>query len=204
MNIFKKFFKQITLHLIIFISDPFGFLEFKFLKWETDKNLTTILSELILKKAEEVAKKEHIPVYYISTEELNLKFEKDNLACGTYYFLKSGGTRIGICKDDFFPRIEIDKNTYTLWSTFLHELGHHFSIIRKDDYTEESANQYIEEFFDLYLPPFFKWCLQISVHTFAHTPRIEYSREENYKYWKESREFLKSQKKLLSLYNEKA
>ena len=55
--------------------------------------------------------------------------------------------------------------------------------------SEAGANFYCEEFFDNYLPPFFKWIYQIDINIRTNK-KLKYSPLEAYTYWNEYQKFI--------------
>ena len=106
-----------------------------------------VFIDYIEEKARELANKENISLFSVSFSELN----KDEIL--------ENDKAVGIFK---YPnRIEITE--YGDVFTILHELGHYFLYKRNMTQSEAGANLFIEEFFNTYLPPFFKWIYQIEI-----------------------------------------
>lgn len=106
-----------------------------------------VFIDYIEEKARELANNENVGIFSVFFDELNKdeKIESDKA--------------VGIFR---YPnRIEISE--YGDVFTILHELGHYFLYKRGLPQSEAGANLFIEEFFDNYLPPFFKWIYQIEI-----------------------------------------
>ena len=162
-------FKLISLYAILF--PLFVILSFS----EYQKN---VFLNYIEEKVLELAKNEGIQIFSVPFDEMNKnEVDEDSKAVGkfiyykdkqvTTYYETTFPTRYGnLTKNDLprekvLPRIEISDqgDVYTI----LHELGHYFIYKRDQIQSEAGANMFIEEFFENYLPPFFKWIYQIEI-----------------------------------------
>lgn len=162
-----------------------------------------LLLDYIERKAMELSKNENIPIFFSSFEEMN-KHEtiEEEKAVGIFKYIKNEERRIQyeknvakfkqinytIPKTDVYPRIEISEKGDVF--TILHELGHYFIYKRGQEQSELGANQFIEEFFDNYLPPFFKWIYQIEIkirskNDFSFTDEEINKNYKDYLKWKE-------------------
>lgn len=152
----------------------FGLIKYEYL----NKSENPILLDYIKEKALELANSEGIPIYFISYDELNQnETNEDEKAVGRFLYFKnktakaqyeyilntlnSYKTPPKIDRKRDYPRIEISDRASIF--TILHELGHYFMYKNEVKQTEEGANAYIEEFFDKYLLPFFKWIYQVEL-----------------------------------------
>lgn len=163
-----------------------------------------LLLDYIERKAMELSKNENIPIFFSSFEEMN-KHEtiEEEKAVGIFKYIKNEERRIQyeknvakfkqinytIPKTDVYPRIEISEKGDVF--TILHELGHYFIYKRGQEQSELGANQFIEEFFDNYLPPFFKWIYQIEIkirskNDFSFTDEEINKNYKDYLKWKEN------------------
>ncbi len=143
-------------------------------KWFNEyKN--NVFIDYIEKKVDELAETENIKMFSVSFDELNKDVEDDEKkALGVFYYLESKkiityeslepwykiiNKEVPISK--VYPRIELTERSDVFIK--LHELGHYFIYKRDQVQSEPAANLFIEEFFDNYLPPFFKWIYQIEI-----------------------------------------
>jgi len=97
------------------------------------------------------------------------------------------------------PRIELTKENDNISEvdiilTLIHELGHYFIYKNGGEQSEEKADLYIEEFFDNYLPPFFKWVFQIIIGIRTQK-ELKFLNEESFQYWKDYTFFNSENKK---------
>ena len=182
-------------------------INYKYLHISKNKYLLDYIEE----KANELAKNEKIKIFNVSYDELN-KYEKieANKAVGVFSYLKNGlenhydslikeyeKNQI-ISPSKIFPRIEITEKGDIF--TILHELGHYFLYKRNETQSEKSANLFVEEFFDNYLPSFFKWLFQIDISVRVNKER-KFSKLECYNYlkeynnWKKNYESIKKKEK---------
>ena len=84
------------------------------------------------------------------------------------------------------PRIEISEKSDVF--ILLHELGHYFIYKREQEQSEALANLFIEEFFDNYLPPFFKWIYQNEIKNRCNMD-LNFTVDECKEHWKQYCEF---------------
>jgi hypothetical protein len=185
----------------------YNFLHFS--KKENEKFLNYIYS-----KIQKISKLEKIQIFYITPEELNENNSKPQKAgCFIFYngdynkcqerisYLKTHYSCLFLKDEErkfTFPRIEID-NTLDLESQIfvtIHELGHYFMYKNEEKQSELKADLYILDFFDTYLPPYFKWLFQILLNLYGKKDTInwkgdlEFTKYENFQYWKECQIFL--------------
>lgn len=161
-----------------------------------------VLFNIIEDKVDELAKNENIKIFSVPYEEMNsdVSVEKDK-AVGTFHYQKSKKIREEheelfqlmkkvkkLVRQDYLPRIEISEkgDVYTK----IHELGHYFLYKREQKQSEEGANMFIEEFFDKYLPPFFKWIYRIEIKI-RTKKELNFSSKENYLYYQEYKKYIK-------------
>jgi hypothetical protein len=187
-----KFFEFIECHLFAFKY------EFAWL----NLSIKNVLLDYIELQARQLAEKENIPIFNMSFEEMNIGETVENeKAVGKFIYYESKKVRKEheelfellkavkkVIKKDYIPRIEISEKG-DVW-TIIHELGHYFLYKRNQKQTEEDANKFIVEFFDEYLPPFFKWIYRISIHV-RSDKEYNFSVKENYKYYKDYKKFAK-------------
>lgn len=172
MKLFNKIRQKIKLYYIN--RDPL--IMYKYL--EISKN--TFLLEYVIKKAHELAEKEGVKIFNVSFDEMN-EDEKndDNKAVGRFISLSKNSNYLQVnnfkhqmIKSNFYkkdyidrvttyPRIELSEKADDM--VIIHELGHYFLYKRNLPQTEKDANRFIKEFFETYLPPFFKWIFQIDI-----------------------------------------
>lgn len=183
-----------------FCSNWLGW-EFKYLG-PSQKDETLIL--YIEKQVRNLAKIENVEIFDVSFDELNKEeTDKNEFAVAKFIYFKNKKTQIehekliadfeDRCK--FFlindsekiitkklrphPRIEISEEA-EIWS-LLHELGHYFMYKRDKEQSEKEADLYIEEFFDNYLPAFFKWIFQIEIKIYSKR-ELKFSEFEGFQY----------------------
>ena len=89
-------------------------------------------------------------------------------------------------RKEIYPRIEL--STGSSFGVLLHELGHYFMYKRNQTQSEDVADAYIEEFFDSYLPPFFKWIFQTWITVYAKK-ELKFTEEESFMFWKDYQNF---------------
>lgn len=195
-SIIKKWFTNIS----VTTNSGFNY-KIKYSFWKLNDPL---LLDFIERKAMELAKNENIPIFFSSFEEMN-KHEtiEEEKAVGIFKYIGNEERRIQyeknvakfkqinytIPKTDVYPRIEISEKGDVF--TILHELGHYFIYKRGQEQSELGANQFIEEFFDNYLPPFFKWIYQIEIkirskNDFSFTDEEINKNYKDYLKWKEN------------------
>lgn len=195
-SIIKKWFTNIS----VTTNSGFNY-KIKYSFWKLNDPL---LLDFIERKAMELAKNENIPIFFSSFEEMN-KHEtiEEEKAVGIFKYIGNEERRIQyeknvakfkqinytIPKTDVYPRIEISEKGDVF--TILHELGHYFIYKRGQEQSELGANQFIEEFFDNYLPPFFKWIYQIEIkirskNDFSFTDKEIQKNYKDYLKWKEN------------------
>jgi len=160
------------------------------------------LIDYIEEKVDKLSKNENIPIFSVSFDDINKDVINENeKAVGLFIYYKDNKKRaehesivkrlknykIPVC--DTIPRIEITKkgDVYTK----IHELGHYFLYKRNLPQSEASANMFIEEFFDNYLPPFFKWIYQIELKV-RTKKEYNFTDKEAYNYYKEYKNFIKN------------
>ncbi len=154
----------------------FGFIKFDFLDAKTDK-----LIEYINKKIKDLSVEENIEIKTLTFEELNKgKIAEDAIAGCFVYLPKDIGA---------FREIRVYDNA-DVW-TLLHELGHYFIYKRDGEQTEKNADMFTEEFFNNYLPPFFKWVFQINLNVRCDTKR-NFTSLECYYHLQEYKKFIKT------------
>jgi hypothetical protein len=88
------------------------------------------------------------------------------------------------------PRIELSEKADVF--TLLHEIGHYFIYKRDQEQTESAADAYCEEFFDNYLPEFFKWIFQIELQVYTKKSRQDFTTFECLKYYKQYKEWIEN------------
>lgn len=175
-------------------------------KWFNEyKNRVFI--DYIEKKVIELAETENIKMFSVSYDELNKNVENENdKAVGVFFYFESKkvityeslepwykilNKEVPISK--VLPRIELSERADVF--TMLHELGHYFIYKRDKVQSEPAANLFIEEFFDNYLPPFFKWIYQIEVKIRGNM-ELNFTVEECKEYWKQYCEFKENYEKI--------
>jgi hypothetical protein len=168
-------------------------------KWFNEyKN--NVFIDYIEKKVDELAETENIKMFSVSFDELNKDVEDDEKkALGVFYYLESKkiityeslepwykiiNKEVPISK--VYPRIELTERSDVFIK--LHELGHYFIYKRDQVQSEPAANLFIEEFFDNYLPPFFKWIYQIEIKIRGNMD-LNFTVDECKQYWKQYCEF---------------
>jgi hypothetical protein len=168
-------------------------------KWFNEyKN--NVFIDYIEKKVDELAETENIKMFSVSFDELNKDVEDDEKkALGVFYYLESKkiityeslepwykiiNKEVPISK--VYPRIELTERSDVFIK--LHELGHYFIYKRDQVQSEPAANLFIEEFFDNYLPPFFKWIYQIEIKIRGNM-ELNFTVDECKEYWKQYCEF---------------
>lgn len=168
-NIIKEYFKSKKENLKI----NKDYERYRHLFWELSSHK---LLDFIEKESLKLAKDEGIDIFFSSYDEMN-KDEtiESEYAVGKFFYIANNERRVvyennvaklkkinyNLPKQDVYPRIEISEKGDVF--TILHELGHYFIYKRNQEQTELGANQFIEEFFKNYLPPFFMWIYQIEV-----------------------------------------
>lgn len=163
-----------------------------------------ILIAHIQKIAKKLAEDEGVKVYFVSFDELNVnETEEEKNAVGKFIYLTDNNVETvhklmlvqnfyknrdngNIPQKFIYPRIELTTNDIFV---FIHELGHYFLYKRGMIQSEAGANFYCEEFFDNYLPPFFKWIYQIDINIRTNK-KLKYSPLEAYTYWNEYQKFI--------------
>lgn len=163
--------------------------KYKFL----DLNTSKVFIDYIEEKARKLAEEENIKIFFVPFDEMNKdETDESKKAVGLFrYINKNEVENIAKYKDVvryhqkiygditqkfLFPRIEICEKADVF--VILHELGHYF-IYKKDlQQSEPDADQFIEEFFDNYLPPFLKWIYQFEISV-RSTRKLEYTAEES-------------------------
>lgn len=173
-------------------------LELKFEKQleEIKSDIFNYMSVLL----KDITNKENILIIIKSLEELNKKEpDKQKWASGKYIYLndKSLEFRCRVIyhdilkskrevyctdkilhtdeKEYFYPRIELsEQNRDDIWfySTWMHELGHHFIQKRGDEQSEIDADKYIIEFFDTKLPLFYKYYFRHFLSVYCNKCKI--------------------------------
>lgn len=159
-----------------------------------------VFVDYIENKIEELAAKEKIRIFPVLFDELNknVQIEKDKAVGIFFYFENRKVISYESLENEYkklnkpvpiskvFPRIEMSEkgNVFTL----LHELGHYFIYKRNQVQSEKAANLFIEEFFDNYLPPFFKWIYQIEIKIRGNMD-LKFTLEECKEYWEKYCEF---------------
>lgn len=205
----KKFIKKIKDWLLnLYLNIDGGLIQYSYLDiYQPKRKENDFLISYIEKKAKELAEKEGIKIYFTSFDEMNKnETVEENKAIGTFRYLKSENIvkyqnivtdyvkkygNFDLPKDYIFPRIEISEkgNVFTI----LHELGHYFLFKRNEEQSEKLADLFIEEFFEKYLPPFFKWIYQIDIAIRKKEER-KFSSLECYFYYKDYKQFCKKYK----------
>ena len=163
--------------------------KYEFLDLHTSK----VFIDYIEKKARELADKENIKIFFVPFDEMNKdETDESNKAVGLFrYINKNNVEYIAKCSDVIkyhqkiygdiahkflFPRIEISEKADVF--VILHELGHYFLYKRDITQSELAADQFVEEFFDNYLPPFLKWIYQMEI-SIRSKKDIKYTGEES-------------------------
>jgi Zn-dependent peptidase ImmA (M78 family) len=165
-----------------------------------------VLLDYIENKVKELANKENIPIFNVSFDDMNIGVTDENeKSIGTFNYCKDSESKIEYkrildqlkkCnlydkrpKNHILPRIELSEKAdlYTL----IHELGHYFLYKRNMNQSEQGADKFIEEFFDNYLPPFFKWIYRIELQI-RTKKELNFSPKEDYMYYKQYKEFVKN------------
>lgn len=190
-------------------SKPYSHFGYKYL--HIDKNN---LLNYINKKFREVCEIENVKVFDITYDEMNEKRKDDDKKVVGLFIFNSDGNYYEKLKsklkklsefespeikqkvEDFLnsrnsivPRIELCEQSGDF--TSLHELGHYFLYKRKGEQSELLADRYIEEFFDTYLPSFFKWIFQIEIHVYAKKEtELKFTEEESFMFWKDYQLFI--------------
>lgn len=208
MNIFnniKNWFINAYYYFYLDIIE-LGSIQYKYL----DIYKNTKLLKYIEKKALELCKSENLNVYNVLFDDLNndLKItdekskavgcfryiQKDKIKA-SYYNLKNLIEKNNIDLNLFenreyaIPRIELtDKSDVFV---LLHEIGHYFIYKRDQEQSEDAADAYCEEFFDNYLPGFFRWIFQIEIYVRTNK-KVRYTSLESYNYLKEYKEWIKN------------
>lgn len=195
----KNFFKLIKCYF------KFGIDSFDIKYLYLNKYKDHILLDYIEKKARELANNEDIKIFSVLYDELNKDETDENLkAIGLFSYYKSKK----VCKyetleseykklnknvplEEVYPRIEITEKGDVF--TILHELGHYFLYKRDQVQSEAAANLFVEEFFDNYLPPFFKWIYQIEIKIRGNMG-LTFSSLECYNHWEEYCKWIKNNK----------
>ena len=171
----------------------------KWLDLYQKKVLLNYIEEQVLK----LSNTEGIKIFQVSFDEVNVdEPDMNKKAIGLFIYTKSKKiisecfrkietskkTIINISKKPV-PRIEITEKGDVF--TTIHELGHYFLYKRDQEQSEFGANLYIDEFFDNYLPPFFKWIYQIEIKVIAKKELI-FTDLDNYNHWNEYNEWIKN------------
>jgi len=177
-------------------------ISYEFIKLSSDR----FLLEYIEKKALELADKENLKIFNVPFDVINENetVEKEK-AVGRFVYLKDGFNCVDykkmykklysdIPEDELnrkttLPRIEISEKGDVF--VLLHELGHYFLYKRNQPQSEEGANSYCSEFFNNYLPPFFKRVFQIDISIRTNTSKVKFTDMENYYYLEDYKEFKK-------------
>jgi hypothetical protein len=176
-------------------------------KW-FDLYLEKVFLDYIDKKARELAETELVPIYSVLYDDVNKDepveddkaiglfiYHKDKSTYTEYYRLRDIVQKLGVDITVYpeykpVPRIEITERAENAF-TLIHELGHYFLYKRDQPQTELDANLYVEEFFDTYLPPFFKWIYQIEINVRIKRKLI-FTDIENYTLWNDYNEYIKN------------
>lgn len=208
MNILSKIKVKLTFFYYEYIK--FEDFEYKYLKIYKNEKLLEFIEE----KALELAKKENLPVFNVSFDELNKDLEikdENKKAVGVFRYIeknkiasycnkikeyeKNNGKITNLSKDLIVPRIEMTElgDVFTL----IHELGHYFIYKREQKQSEPAADAYCEEFFNEHLPPFFKWIFQIDIYVRTKKD-VKYSSSESYNYFKEYNIWIKNNPQYLN------
>jgi len=178
-------------------------IRYKYLELYKDSTLLDYIEE----KARELADIEDIKIFSVLYDELNKdETDEDSKAVGLFSYYKSKK----VCKyetleseykklnknvplEQVFPRIEITEKGDVF--TILHELGHYFIYKTDQEQSENAANLFIDEFFDKYLPPFFKWIYQIEIKVRGNMD-LKFTELECYENWEEYCNWTKNRKVL--------
>lgn len=163
------------------------------------------LNKYIEKKAYELSESENIKVFNVSFDEINKNIkDEDSKAVGRFLYVKNENvveyfynlSKIILTDKSYndiryysIPRIELTEQSDSF--VFIHELGHYFIYKRELEQSEAAADAYCEEFFDKYLPSFFKWIYQIEIKVRANK-NINFTKLECYNYFKEYKEWIKN------------
>lgn len=169
----------------------------------------------INKTAHELAKKENVKIFNVSFDEMN-KDETDEYkkAVGRFVsldkqsnYLQINNLKYRMIKSNLYdndyinrittyPRIELSEKSDEM--VLIHELGHYFLYKRNLPQSEKAANMFIKEFFEIYLPPFFKWAFQIDIKIRCGTKEKDYKDSaynftnlECYNYFQDYKKFKK-------------
>lgn len=213
MSWFKKIKEKINLYYINNdISLPYKYLYIE----DEDKK---VLNQFIDKIARELAEKENVKIFFVPFDEMN-KDEKDvnKKAVGRFIFFeksynyglklfqyKTSLMRSNYSQDEInrlttYPRIELSEKSDEM--VIIHELGHYFLYKREQAQSEKAADSYIKEFFETYLPPFFKWVYQTDIQIRYGTKENDYkdgkykfTNLECYNYYSDFKNFINAAKK---------
>jgi len=162
-----------------------------------------VFIDYIEKKAIELSDNEGVKIFSVPFDEMNKnETNDDEKAVGLFLYFKDDKImaeydtiarinktlNITTPRERVYPRIEISEKGDVF--TILHELGHYFLYKRGLPQTEKDANLFIEEFFDNYLPPFFKWIYQIEVKIRGNM-ELKFTDLENYNNWNAYKKFSK-------------
>lgn len=152
--------KNLYIHIKLLFD--FGLIKYRYLDFMNDNSIYNY----IIQKAHEVASMENIEVEYMPYLALNhgMLDSNSNGAVGRFVYAKNNKRQILSGKS--YPRIELSSDILgidNLPFVFIHELGHYFLYKRNEEQSEKKADMFTEEFFDKYLPPFFKWLCQIPI-----------------------------------------
>jgi len=156
---------------------------------------TGIFLDYVEKKARKLAEEENIKIFYVPYDEMNKDFEESEQSVGLFRYIDKNkfiGTEYTefcnlvesfkkVCNNNLiqkhiYPRIEICEKSDVF--VILHELGHYFLYKKEIEQSELGANQFVEEFFDNYLPPFMKWIYQFEIEIRTKKD-LEYTAEES-------------------------
>jgi len=153
---------------------------------------TGIFLDYVEKKARELAEEENIKIFYVPYDEMNKDFEESEKAVGLFRYLDKNDVETTskysylfecikkrnaeVLQKYIYPRIEICEKSDVF--VILHELGHYFLYKKEIEQSELGANQFVEEFFDNYLPPFMKWIYQFEIEIRTKKD-LEYTAEES-------------------------
>jgi hypothetical protein len=165
----------------------------------------SVLLEYIEKIALDLAESEDLPVRRVLFDELNVnEVEEGSKAVGvfryisgdakhTHYSLVKSCKKLNIEVPDnmIYPRIELTEKSDVF--VLIHELGYYFLYKREQKQSEPAADFYIDEFFESYLPEFFKWIFKIDLKV-RTKKEYKFSSYDAYYYYKEYLEWIKNKK----------
>ena len=181
MNNLMTFFKNLILKIYIFLKYPC--IEYEHVLYYNNKKLLDYIKLTALK----VAELENIKVLNVNFDKLNENETNEyDKAVGRFVYPNEYAIKNNI---EIIPRIEITEKANEF--VIIHELGHYFIYKRSQIQSEESADTYIEEFFEEYLPDFFKWVFQIDISIRTKKSMI-YSVLQSYQYLKQCKSWLKN------------